>query len=213
MTGILIAHSEPMVWYGLERLFRAEPDFSVLAICRTTHETLEAIRELRPEIAILDVNLTGNGGLSVARDLQREIIPTHVILIAQRFSEQEVIDAMRVGVRGMILSSMPPEIILRCAFKVASGERWLEMESHARAFDSLVRGTRQRESAEQKSPLSTRESEVVRLVATGLGNRDIAQQLGVSESTVKVHVHNARRKLGAKSRVELALFAQAKGVI
>jgi two-component system nitrate/nitrite response regulator NarL len=202
-----------MVWYGLERLFRAEPDFSVLAICRTGDETLETIRELRPEIAILDVNLPGKSGLSVAKELQREIVPTRVILIAQQFADQEVIEAMRAGVRGMILSTMPPEIILRCAFKVANGERWLEMDSHARAFDALLQTNRPRTADEQKSPLSSRESEVARMVANGLGNREIARQLDVSESTVKVHVHNARRKLGAKSRVELALIARAKGLI
>jgi DNA-binding NarL/FixJ family response regulator len=201
-----------MVLYGLERLFRADPGFAVVATCRDGAEALATIRQERPDVAFLDVNLAGSDALTVARELQKEIVSTDVIVSAPHFSEQDVIDAVRAGVRGMVLSAMAPEIILRCARKVAGGDRWIEMDSHARAFDSLLRTTHPRPERDGNA-LSAREAEVVRLLATGLRNHEIARQLQLSESTVKVHVHNARRKLGATSRVELALAARNRGLI
>ena len=212
MIPILLAHSHPMVLYGLERLFRADPEFSVVRTCRDGREALQAIREERPIVALLEANLSGSDALTVARELQREIVSTHLIISGSQFSEQDVIDAMRAGVRGMVLSSMPPDIFVRCARKVANGDRWLEMDSHARAFDSLLRTTHPRPERDG-SALSAREAEVVRLLATGMRNHEIARQLQLSESTVKVHVHNARRKLGVASRVELAIEARNKGLI
>lgn len=212
MIRILLAHSHPMVLYGLERLFRADPGFAVVATCRDGAEALATIRQERPDVAFLDVNLAGSDALTVARELQKEIVSTDVIVSAPHFSEQDVIDAVRAGVRGMVLSAMAPEIILRCARKVAGGDRWIEMDSHARAFDSLLRTTHPRPERDGNA-LSAREAEVVRLLATGLRNHEIARQLQLSESTVKVHVHNARRKLGATSRVELALAARNRGLI
>src|SRR5262245_29292551 len=100
MIRILLAHSHPMVLYGLERLFRADSDFSVVRTCRDGSEVLQAIREERPEVALLDANLSGNDALSVARELQKEVVSTHVIISGTHFSEQDVIDAMRAGVRG-----------------------------------------------------------------------------------------------------------------
>ena len=212
MIRILLAHPHPMVLYGLERLFRADPGFSVVRTCRDGLEAVQAIREERPNVALLDANLSGSDALTVARELQKEIVATAVIISAAHFSEQDVIEAMRAGVRGMLLSAMPPDIILRCARKVAGGDRWLEMDSHARAFDSLLRTTHPRPERDGNA-LSARETEVVRLLATGMRNHEIARQLQLSESTVKVHVHNARRKLGATSRVELAIEARNKGLI
>ena len=212
MIRILIAHSHPIVLYGLERLFRAESDFSVVATCRDGAAALDIIREERPDVALLDVNLPGRDALTVARELQKEIVTTHVILCANEFSDQDVIDAARAGVRGMLLCALPPEMVVRSARKVAGGERWFERDSQARAFDTLLRTTHPRPS-NNGSPLSAREAEVVRLLATGMRNREIARQLQLSESTVKVHVHNARRKLGATSRIELALQARAKEII
>src|SRR5262249_54227408 len=157
MIRILLAHSHPMVLYGLERLFRGDPDFAGVRTCRDGLEATQAIREERPNVALLEANLAGNDALTVARELLKEIVSTNVIISSSPFAEQDVIDAMRAGVRGMLLSTMSPEIILRCARKVANGDRWLEMDSHARAFDSLLRTTHPRPERDGAT-LSAREA-------------------------------------------------------
>ena len=207
---VVLADDHPIVLDGLENLFRLEPDFEVVARCVTGAETLAAVRVHSPDVLILDVYMPGNEGLTVLRELHREKSPTRVVLLAAVLEEEEVVEALRLGVRGMVLKELAPQMVIQCVRKVHAGEQWLEKHALSRAVDILL----QREAGEREAGVLTpREIEMVGMVARGLRNKEMSEQLAISEGTVKIHLHHIYRKLNVENRVELLLYAQAKKLV
>jgi DNA-binding NarL/FixJ family response regulator len=209
--SIVLADDHPIVLDGLENLFRLEPDFRGVARCVNGEESLAAVRRHRPDVLILDIHMPRNDGLTVVRELRREKLQTQVVLLAAALEDEEVMEALRLGVRGMLLKELAPQMVVRCVRKVHAGEQWIEKQSFGRALDSLLR--REAGEREASSVLTPREIEMVRMVARGLRNKEMSEQLAISEGTVKIHLHNIYRKLKVESRVELILFAQSKRLI
>ena len=209
--SIVLADDHPIVLDGLENLFRLEPDFRVVARCVNGEESLAAVRRHRPDVLILDIHMPRNDGLSVVRELRREKLQTQVVLLAAALEDEEVMEALRLGVRGMLLKELAPQMVVRCVRKVYAGEQWIEKQSFGRALDSLLR--REAGEREASSVLTPREIEMVRMVARGLRNKEMSEQLAISEGTVKIHLHNIYRKLKVENRVELILFAQSKRLV
>ena len=209
--NIVLADDHPIVPDGLENLFRLEPDFRVVARCVNGEESLAAVRRHRPDVLILDIHMPRNDGLTVVRELRREKLQTQVVLLAAALEDEEVMEALRLGVRGMLLKELAPQMVIRCVRKVYAGEQWIEKQSFGRALDSLLR----REAGEREAAgvLTPREIEMVRMVARGLRNKEMSEQLAISEGTVKIHLHNIYRKLKVENRVELILFAQSKRLV
>jgi len=132
------------------------------------------------------------------------------VLLAASIDGQRMLEARRVGVGGVVLKQMAPSLVLQCLRKVHSGELWIERQAAARAIDTLLR---QEEGAREiGSILTAREVEIARLVASGLRNRRIAEQLLVSEATVKTHLHNIYFKLNVESRGQLILYCIQRGI-
>lgn len=209
--SIVLADDHPIVLDGLENLFRLEADFRVVARCVNGEESLAAVRRHRPDVLILDIHMPRNDGLSVVRELRRERLQTQVVLLAAALEDEEVMEALRLGVRGMLLKELAPQMVVRCVRKVYAGEQWIEKQSFGRALDSLLR--REAGEREASSVLTPREIEMVRMVARGLRNKEMSEQLAISEGTVKIHLHNIYRKLKVENRVELILFAQSKRLV
>jgi DNA-binding NarL/FixJ family response regulator len=209
--SIVLADDHPIVLDGLENLFRLEPDFRVVARCVNGDESLDAVRRHRPDVLILDIHMPRNDGLAVVRALAREDLPTQVVLLAAVLEEEEVLEALRLGVRGMLLKELAPQMVVRCVRKVHAGEQWIEKQSFGRALDSLLR--REAGEREASSVLTPREIEMVRMVARGLRNKEMSEQLAITEGTVKIHLHNIYRKLKVENRVDLILFAQSKRLV
>jgi DNA-binding NarL/FixJ family response regulator len=133
-----------------------------------------------------------------------------VVLLAASIDEQDLLEATRLGVRGMVLKELAPKMLLQCVRRVHEGGQWVEKEALSRALDGLLR--REAVTRELAGVLTGRELDLVKLVGTGLRNRDIGQRLGITEGTVKIHLHKVYQKLRVGSRVELALLAKAKGL-
>ena len=209
--SIVLADDHPIVLDGLENLFRLEPDFRVVARCVNGAESLDAVRRHRPDVLILDIHMPRDDGISVLRALRREDLPTQVVLLAAVLEEEEVLEALRLGVRGMLLKELAPQMVVRCVRKVHAGEQWIEKQSFGRALDTLLR----REAGEREAAgvLTPREIEMVRMVARGLRNKEMSERLAITEGTVKIHLHNIYRKLKVENRVELILFAQSKRLV
>ena len=138
-------------------------------------------------------------------------VPTRVVILTAGLDEDDVLEAVRCGVRGIVLKDMAPERLVECIRAVHAGGPWLEQQTVSRALDRLVR--REAESGAAPGSLTPRERELVRLVAQGLRNKEIARKLDITVGTVKIHLHNVYQKLGVDSRVALTLWAQEKGVI
>jgi two-component system, NarL family, nitrate/nitrite response regulator NarL len=208
---LVLADDHPIVLDGLEQLFRAQKDVTVVARCQDGVETLRAVRQHRPDVLLLDIRMPAPDGLQVIRNLQKDSLPTRIVLLTVELSEDDVLEAVRLGVKGVVLKEMSPRMLMECVRKVADGEQWIERRSLTRALDKML--CREAGFREVSSVLTSREIEIVRLATRGLRNQAIAEQLHISEGTVKVHLHNIYEKLGIDGRVGLTLYAREKGLL
>ncbi len=206
---VALADDHPIVLDGLERLFRLEPDFEVVARCRDGEELLRALRELRPDLLVLDLRMPVRDGLEVLAAAREEGLPTRTLLLTAALEEAQVAEALRLGARGLVLKEMAPQLVIEAARRIHAGGQWFDPALLARTVDGLVR-----RNAEISRPqlLTPREREIVAMVARGLRNKAIAGQLGISEGTVKLHLHHVYEKLGLANRMELLLHVQKHGV-
>jgi DNA-binding NarL/FixJ family response regulator len=205
--GLVLADDHPIILDGLDHLFRQEEDFKVLARCRDGEETLQAVRKHRPDVLILDLRMPGKDGLAVLREVRKEKLPTRVVLLTAEMSDAEALEAIRLRVNGVVLKEMAPKLLVQCIRKVHTGEQWVER----RSLETMMR--REAGARQIAGVLTPREMEIVRLVASGLHNKEIAAKLAISEGTVKIHLHHIYEKLNVGGRLELTLNAQGKGLV
>lgn len=208
---VLIAEKHQLLLDGLEIMLQRERDVVVVATCSDGVRALELAEEHVPDVVVLSRRLPRMSGLAVVREMRSKGIESAVVLLASEVSELEVMDALRSGVSGVLLKTMPSRMFVQCVRKVHAGGEWVEKNSMTRALQQLLRA--EQSISEHASTLSTREIDVLRAVARGLRNRQVAERLFISESTVKVHLNNIYEKLQIGSRVELSLYAQEKGLI
>ena len=159
----------------------------MLAGCRDGEETLQAVRQFRPDILSLDSLMSCKDGLAVLRELRQVESPTRVILLTAAIDADNLLEAMRLGVGGVVRKEMAVPLLIQCVRKVYAGNQWLERHSIGRAMEKMLR--REAVTREVAQLLTSRELEIVRLAASGLRNKEIASKLSISEGTVKFHLH------------------------
>lgn len=200
---VALADDHPIVLDGLERLFRLEPDFAVVARCRDGEEVLEALREHRPDLLVLDLRMPKVDGLAVLAALRQEGASTRVLLLTAAVETPQVAEALRLGARGLVLKEAAPDVVVEAARRIHEGGQWFDAGQLARAVEELSRG-----AGPEISSLTPRERDIVRMVARGMRNREIADRLGISEGTVKLHLHHVYEKLELSGRLELLIHLQ-----
>ena len=207
---LILADDHPLVLDGLSRLFEQEPGMKVVARCSDGEAALWAVREHRPDILILDLHMPRLGGMETLRRLAREGLGVRAVLLTADIGEDELLEAVRLGVRGVVLKEMAPELLVRCVKTVHGGGQWLEQQATGRALERLLA----REAGRiQLKGLTPREIVLVRLANQGLRNKEIAARLVITEGTVKIHLHRVYEKLGVASRVELLNYARERGIV
>jgi len=208
---LVISDDHPLILNGLENLFRLEKDFKVVARCLDGEQTVKSVRKHKPDVLVLDIRMPGTDGLSVLRQMKKEKLSTRVVLLTGVLDEEELAEAVRLGVRGLVLKEMAPKLLVQCIRQVHAGELWLEKRSVSLALEKLLRREAgQREVAQLLTP---REIEIVKQVVAGRRNIEIGKRLFISEGTVKMHLHNIYQKLGVDSRINLTRYAQGKGLV
>ena len=208
---VALADDHPIVLDGLEQLFRLEPDINVVARCRNADEALRAVRTSSPDVLVLDLLMPGSGGLELLRAMGDKDRRTRIILLTAVIDDDQLLEAIRLGAQGVVLKDMAPQLLVEAIREVHAGGQWLEQGLGGRALRRLL--SREKRASEAARLLSSREREIVRLVAAGLRNRAIADRLSISEGTVKVHMHNIYEKLDVNGRVELTNYARENGLI
>lgn len=206
---IVIADDHPIVVDGLAQLFNLEIDFEVVARCSNGIEALNAVRTYLPDLLIVDLRMPNMNGLEVIRELTRSGPPCRIILLTALFDEDELDEAIRLGVRGVILKDLAPPSMVQCIRTVYAGGEWLDPSLVKRAL-SGAGGTSARG---QLDVLTPREREVAAMVARGMRNKEIAQTLSISEGTVKIHLHSVYEKLEVSGRLELSVYAREHGLL
>jgi DNA-binding NarL/FixJ family response regulator len=199
-----------VVLKGLVQLCAEEEDLEVVAQCENGEVAMQSIARLRPDVVVLDLRMPIKDGLQVLVEMKQKGLQSAVVLLTGNISDREVIEAVRLGARGIVLKEMAPSLLLQCIRKVHAGELWLEKESVSRALDKMVR--QDEDVQRMKDALTPRELEVLRRVVQGLQNQEIAAQLFISEGTVKTHLHAIYEKLGVRGRVQLILLAKEQGL-
>jgi DNA-binding NarL/FixJ family response regulator len=199
---ILVVDDHFMVRMGLSASLNVEPDMEVIAEAGNGEAALEAYREHRPTLVMMDLRLPGMSGTECTAAMIREFPDAAILMLSTHSGEEEIYRAMQAGARGYIVKSIVREELLRAVREVHAGRQYV---------DPLVAA----HLAERRShrSLSGREVEVLRLVAKGLGNKEIAGTLKIAEVTVKLHVSHVLEKLGAKDRTEAATVALQRGII
>ena len=210
-TTLVLADDHPIILEGLEQLFKRDKDFQVLATCTNGADAVAAVRQHKPNVLVLDYRMPQGDGLSVLKLIRDERLPTRVVLLTATMSEDEVLQAMEYGVWGLVLKESAAVSLVDSVRKVMRGERALDQSLIVRALDRALE--RQSGAKHAAEVLSRREAEIVKMVAAGLRNKEIASRLFIGEGTVKTHLHAIYKKLGVNGRVELTLYAQERGIV
>jgi DNA-binding NarL/FixJ family response regulator len=208
---LVLGDEHPIVLDGLEKLFRLQKKFKILARCTTGEETLRDVQKHRPDILVFDIHIPRENGLTVLEAISRNKLPTRCVIFTAALSDDEILNAIRLGASGMVLKHMPPKLLIECIRKVQAGKKWFERDSSVIAMQKLVERERRAQLAHET--LSSRQLQILRMLAAGLRNKDIGKKLFISEGTVQVHLHNIYGRLHVNNRLALALYARESGLI
>ena len=207
---LILVDDHPIILHGLQRLFEGESDFEVVRCCSGGNEALEAVRSGAPDVLVLDLKMEDRHGLDVLRILRAENRMCRTVILTAAMRDDEVAAAVGLGVAGIVLKEASPTALVECVRDVHRGLRRIDRAMLARATPS---GRSAPAATEGSGVLTPRETEIVRLVAQGMRNKELAQRLSITEGTVKIHLHNIYDKLGVDGRLELVLAAQQKGLV
>ena len=208
---LVLADDHPVVLDGLQHLFSSEPDITVAAHCRTGDEALDAVRKHRPDVLVLDFRMPGLGAIDLLRAIAQANVPTALALYTATINKTEMLEAVRLGVHGVVLKEMPPRLLVECVRAVHAGKYWLEKNVTTQALETVLR--HQAGARRVGELLTDREIEITCAVATGMRNKAIADRLNISEGTVKVHLHNIYEKLAVDGRHALTAYARERGLV
>ena len=206
---LVLADDHPIILAGLERLFSLETDFAILARAKNGDEALRFVRQFRPDILLLDLRMPGKDGLAVLREMNREKSPTRAVILTA-VDGDDVLEAIQLGVRGLVLKDMAPKLLVQCIREVHAGGKWLDRDSATHAVDKLLA----RETSMQAftRTLTPRELDVACMIAKGMHNKAVADKLSITEGTAKLHLHHVYQKLNVDGRMGLMRYLQSRGL-
>lgn len=190
-------------------MLEAEPGFKVVGEACDGVEAVTLARQMKPEIVLLDLVMPRRQGLEALRELSSASLPARVVLLTAAAEKEQIVEALQLGARGVVLKDSATQILLKAIHAVMNGEYWVGRESVSNLVQYL-RGlidSSNAASRQKRYGLTPRELEIISAVVAGYANKEIAEHYKISEDTVKHHLSNIFDKLGVSTRLELALFA------
>jgi two-component system nitrate/nitrite response regulator NarL len=204
---VVIADDHKILRAGVSQLLASEPDINVVGEAADGAEAVALVRQLRPDVLLLDLAMPRMNGLDTIRELTASCA-CRIVLLTAHIEKRQILEALQLGARGILLKQTAINLLFKCIRAVMNDEYWVDRASVA----DLVLAVRQSPQAmsvpaRKQFNLTPREMQVIARVVAGCPNKEIAQQFSISENTVKHHLSNIFDTLGVSNRVELALFA------
>ena len=221
VIGIVVADDHEVVRAGFAALLGTQPDFAVLGTAADGADAVTVCRELRPDVVLMDVRMPGTDGIEATQRLTAGADPPKVLILTTFDLDEYVFDALRAGASGFLLKDATAERLFEAVRVVAAGEALLAPAVTRRLISEFAR-LRPQAGAAGSGPagrpgalaaLTPRETEVLRLVAEGLSNSELADRLVVTEETVKTHVSRILSKLGLRDRTQAVVAAYESGLV
>ena len=212
-VSIFIADDHPIIRDGLRGLFYGHRDYAVIGEAEDAMKALTAIEKTRPDIVIMDISMPGMDGLEATERITKEFPETKVIAFSIHDEEQYAVDAFRAGAMGYVLKGSDPSEVLASVEKVLSGERYASPAIASRLLSGFVNLIQSEQSEDPFDTLTPREKEILKLVADGAKNKEIADKLFISPHTVKSHRGHIMSKLDVHDMAGLMKVAIRKQLI
>jgi two-component system, NarL family, nitrate/nitrite response regulator NarL len=211
---IVVADDHPVVRFGVRNMLENEPGFEIVGEAEDGDVAITETLELEPDVLLLDVQMPRLPGLEAMRAIMDRSPRVKIILLTSTISTQEIIEALQIGARGIVLKDSVAEDLSQAMRAVMSGDYWIGGERVMNLVTALNNLMKEASPAPEKTyGLTPRELEVVTCIVEGCSNKDVAKQFSISEETVKRHLSNIFDKTGVSTRLELALFAIAHKLV
>jgi DNA-binding NarL/FixJ family response regulator len=211
---VLVVDDEPLVRSGVRMILEGEADIEVVGEASNGHNALEEVHALEPDVVILDIRMPGMDGIEATRRLLERADPPRILILTTFDLDEYVYEAMKAGASGFILKNVPPAKLVDAVRTVADGDAPLAPAITRRMIERFVqRAPAGSGSPAQLAELTERELSVLRLIARGLSNAEIAAALFLSEATVKSHVNRVLSKLNLRDRTQATVLAYETGLV
>jgi DNA-binding NarL/FixJ family response regulator len=211
---ILIADDQNLVRSGFRMILESEDGFEVVAEAADGKEAVQAARRLRPDVALLDLRMPAMDGIAATREIAGDpALGTRVLVVTTFDTDEHVYSALRAGASGFLLKDAPPEELAAAVRLIADGDALLAPSVTRRLIEEFARVSRDQIARSGLGDLTEREEGVLRLVARGLSNAEIARELTIGETTVKTHVGNILMKLDVRDRAQAVVAAYESGLV
>jgi DNA-binding NarL/FixJ family response regulator len=204
---IILADSEAIFRVGIARIFSGESDLEVVAQTDNLPQTLSVVAETPADVILFEAGLSPVPAEAISEVAARALPGAKLILVTQRAGEQETVDYLRRGVRGILTRAVSPDLLVRCVRKVAAGETWLDKQGVNWVIQAYRSQALQGAAPKQQLRLSEKEMLIISGVTQGLKNKDIAREVGTTEQVVKNYLRKIYDKLQVTDRLELALYS------
>jgi len=213
--SIVISDDHELFREGLRKLLEAESGMRIVGEAVDGEETVRVVGQLKPHVLLLDLSLPKLSGLEVLAELGKLGIQTRTIMLTAAIEREQVIEALQLGVRGIVLKHSALQLLLKSIRCVNEGQYWIGQEGVSDLIHALrrMKPSHGPSNAGRNYGLSSREMEVIALIVAGYTNKDLARELGISENTAKHHLTNIFDKLGVSNRLELVLYAVDHGLV
>jgi NarL family two-component system response regulator LiaR len=208
---VLIADNHPVFREGLSRLFQEEEDLECVATAQDGKEAVMLAQKLQPDVAIIDVNMPETSGIEAVKQIKKACPNTGILMLSAYKYSHYVISSIQAGADGYLVKNIPRQKLVEAIRLIHTGQGVFNLEASSGVLRRLV--TRANGISTSHTILHDRELEVLKLVARGMTNKQIANELNISENTVGTHLVKIFRKLGVQSRTEAILYALREGLI
>lgn len=214
-TTVLLVDDHALFREGLAALLSTQEGIEIVGEAASGEEALEKARELLPDVILMDILMPGMGGLDATRKIKEEMPHTRIVMLTVSEEEDDLFEAIKAGAEGYLLKTVKSRDLIDMLLGVLRGEAAVSRVIARKLWEEFAEQAKKQETPSLLAPpnLTRREMEVLRLLSEGLPDKAIASRLGISQRTVKNHVHNILEKLQLQNRVQAAAYALRQGLV